>query len=132
MLADFEGDDDEGEGDVSGYNPELTSDNPADYMTEVDGVWFCTICQKRYSEKKTDDTPCTTNSKLYQIPHSKRELHLQSYTVIGRSSNRPNCKRHVEFCHFNKYEGARCLVCHKLFRRKQELRTHYRMKHLAA
>ena len=90
-IADFEGDDD----DEGGYNPELTSDDPADYMTEVDGIWFCTICQKR-------------------------------------SSNRPNCKRHVEFCHFNKYEGARCAVCHKLFRRKQELRTHYRLKHLAA
>ena len=101
-VADFEDgdnydDDNEEGGDESGsYNPQLTSsDDPADYMTEVDGVWFCTICQKR-------------------------------------SSNRPNCKRHVEFCHFHKYEGARCQVCHKLFRRKQELRTHYRLKHLAA
>ena len=105
MSADFEGGDDDHDDDhdleghddeASGYNPELTSsDDPANYMTEVDGVWFCTICQKR-------------------------------------SSNRPNCKRHVEFCHFHKYEGARCQVCHKLFRRKQELRTHYRLKHLAA
>ena len=67
VFADFEGDDDDGEGDVSGYNPELTSDNPADYMTEVDGIWFCTICQKRYSHKATNpydwpnDTTCTAS-----------------------------------------------------------------------